>query len=302
MQISLALIIYRSNSSFAKKTALQCEKLLKIKNINSLKISSNFNQNSLNHILERKIPDLAIILGGDGTVLKSANELLDFKIPILSFNVGGHLGFLTQNNEFLFNESFIDLLLKNEFEFDSRNMLECSLFKKTSKEQYSKKKKYFALNDFYFKSIEDEISSTNKIRIEIDKEVVNDYKGDGLIISSPTGSTAYSMAAGGPIVHPKIKALIISPICPVSLSNRPIIVPNTSKIVVKNINQQNRAIQLWKDGMKCEAFNQYEYCEIKQSSEITKTIVLKNNMTYYSTLIQKLEWKGDLSKTNIKNV
>tara|TARA_B100000287_G_scaffold91609_1_gene83895 strand:- start:296 stop:841 length:546 start_codon:yes stop_codon:yes gene_type:complete len=181
-------------------------------------------------------------------------------------------------------------------------MLECSLFKKTSKEQYSKKKKYFALNDFYFKSTEDEISSTNKIRIEIDKEVVNDYKGDGLIISSPTGSTAYSMAAGGPIVHPKIKALIISPICPVSLSNRAIIVPNTSKIVVKNINQQNMAIQLWKDGMKCEAFNQYEYCEIKQSSEITKTIVLKNNMTYYSTLIQKLEWKGDLSKSNIKNV
>ena len=302
MQISLALIIYRSNSSFAKKTALQCEKLLKIRNINSLKLSSNFNQNSLNRILGKTIPDLAIILGGDGTVLKSANELLDFKIPILSFNVGGHLGFLTQNNQFLFDQSFIDLLLKNEFEFDSRNMLECSLFKKNSKEEYSTKKKYFALNDFYFKSTEDEISSTNKIRIEIDKEVVNDYKGDGLIISSPTGSTAYSMAAGGPIVHPKIRALIISPICPVSLSNRAIIVPNTSKIVVKNINQQNMAIQLWKDGMKCEAFNQYEYCEIKQSSEITKTIVLKNNMTYYSTLIQKLEWKGDLSKTNIKNV
>ena len=86
-------------------------------------------------------------------------------------------------------------------------------------------KSYNALNDFYFKSVEEDISPTNQIQIEIDNEKVNEYKGDGLIISTSTGSTAYSMAAGGPIVHPSIDAMIINPICPMSLASRPIVIP-----------------------------------------------------------------------------
>ena len=297
MQISLVLIIYRSNTPIAEKTALHCQELLKAKDINSIKFSSDFKHNSIDIIVDEKKPDLAIVLGGDGTVLKSSNELLNFKIPILSFNIGGHLGFLTQDNKFLFDQSFIDLLIKDKFVIDNRVMLECNLFINSSKPI-----KYYALNDFYFKSIENEISATNKIRIEIDQERVNDYKGDGLIISSPTGSTAYSMAAGGPIVHPLISALIISPICPVSLSNRPIVVPDSSSIVVKTIHEKSQPLQLWKDGTKCLQVNENDYCEIKTSPESARIIILKDNMSYYSTLIKKLEWKGDLSNSGAKDL
>ncbi len=302
MQISLVLIIYRSNSDIAKETAIYCEELLKAKGIKSLKLSSAFHQESINKILSESPPDLAIVLGGDGTVLKSANELLDLEIPILSFNIGGHLGFLTQDNKFLFDKSFVDLLIKDKFVLDNRKMIECNLFKEDLKEKYPKTIKYYALNDFYLKSIEEGISATNRIRIEIDKERINDYKGDGLIISSPTGSTAYSMAAGGPIVHPLINALIISPICPVSLSNRSIVVPDKSTIVIKTINHNNRPVRLWKDGMKCLQVNSNDYCEIKKSAKATRIIILKDNMSYYSTLIKKLEWKGDLANSGSKDI
>ena len=181
-------------------------------------------------------------------------------------------------------------------------MIECNLFKEDLKEKYPKTIKYYALNDFYLKSIEEGISATNRIRIEIDKERVNDYKGDGLIISSPTGSTAYSMAAGGPIVHPLINALIISPICPVSLSNRSIVIPDTSTIVIKTINHNNKPVRLWKDGMKCLQVNSNDYCEIKKSAKATRIIILKDNMSYYSTLIKKLEWKGDLANPGSKDI
>ena len=151
---------------------------------------------------------------------------------------------------------------------------------------------FFALNDFYFKSKEDDLCSTNQIKIEIDGESVNEYKGDGLIISSATGSTAYSMAAGGPIVHPLIDSIIINPICPMSLSSRPIIIPGKSKIVIKTISKE---LQIWKDGSRCVSFNKSDYCLIQKSSNITNMISLKNSASYYNTLIQKLEWRGNLS-------
>ena len=302
MKISLVLIIYRSNSTISEKTACNCEEFLKVKNIESIKLSSRLINNSIDNIFNKERPDLAIVLGGDGTVLKSANKLSTLNIPILSFNIGGHLGFLTQDNKFLFDKSFLDMLLKDQFKIDNRTMLECNLLKNNLEDTSSNKINYYALNDFYFKTIEDEISASHKLQIEIDKEIVNDYKGDGLIISSATGSTAYSMAAGGPIVHPLINAFVISPICPMSLSSRPIVVPDTSKIVIRNINQENRPLQLWKDGTRCLTIKPNDFCEIKKSSKPTSIISLKNNMSYYSTLIKKLEWKGDLSKPNTKGI
>ena len=292
MKISLVLIIYRSNSTIAKDTASFCESILREKKILSLKIDSNFNEKLLKENLDNisEKPNLAIVLGGDGTVLKSANELANLNIPILSFNIGGNLGFLTQDKKFLFDKSFLSLLQKDQFDTDTRTMLECTLYTNNLKE-----KKYEALNDFYFKSIETDISPTNRIRLEIDNEKVNEFKGDGLIISSATGSTAYSMAAGGPIVHPLISAFVINPICPMSLSSRPIVVPDTSKIVVKIVDDKNKFLQLWKDGTKCQMVNYSNYCKIKKGSKPTKMIVLRESISYYNTLTKKLEWKGNLS-------
>ena len=119
-----------------------------------------------------------------------------------------------------------------------------------------------------------------------------------MIVSSSTGSTAYSMAAGGPIVHPSIDALVINPICPMSLASRPIVIPHTSKIVVKAANKSKGAIKLWKDGSKCMTIKQNYCCEIKKGTKPCKMIKFNKSISYYNTLIKKLDWKGDLSLNN----
>ncbi len=298
MKLSLVLIIYRSKSTIAKEKAIFCENLFNDKRISAIKLASNFDNKTLNFYLNKNsfLPNLVIVLGGDGTVLKSSNALINLNIPILSFNIGGNLGFLTQDKKFLLDKSFFHLLETDQFNIDKRTMLQCNHNKiNLSDQKKSIIYKYYALNDFYFKSIEDDISPTNQIRIDINNEKVNEYKGDGLIISSATGSTAYSMAAGGPIVHPLINAFIINAICPMSLSSRPIVIPDTSKVIIKNINKDKQGLQLWKDGTKCATLNQTDFCEIIKADKPVKMISLKNNISYYSTLIKKLEWRGNLT-------
>ena len=294
MKLSLVLIIYRSKSTIAEEAAKFCASVLDEKSILSIKLESDFDKNSIEEIFAKEQkPNLVVVLGGDGTVLKSTDAIANQKIPILSFNVGGNLGFLTQDKQLLLDKSFLELIEKDYFKIDSRSMLECTVFDENhERSNTSKMSGFFALNDFYFKSKENDLSSTNQIKIEIDGESVNEYKGDGLIISSATGSTAYSMAAGGPIVHPLIDSIIINPICPMSLSSRPIIIPGISKIVIKALSKE---LQIWKDGSKCISFNKSDYCLIQKSSNITNMISLKNSTSYYNTLVQKLEWKGNLS-------
>ena len=304
MKISLVLIIYRSNSSAALNSSLFCEKVLKGKNIKSYRIESDFKKEKIDEYLcsSKKLPDVVIVLGGDGTVLKCANALVNYSIPLISFNIGGNLGFLTQEKDFLFDESFIEVLKNDEFTIDSRNRLKCTVKSNDSKNEKNIIKSYDALNDFYFKSDEEDISPTNQIQIDINTEKVNEFKGDGLIISSSTGSTAYSMAAGGPIVHPSINALIINPICPMSLASRPIVIPDTSKVIIRAVKNSKGAIRLWKDGSKCISIKQTYYCEIEKGTKPCKMIRFNKSNSYYSTLIKKLEWKGDLSlKKNLNN-
>ena len=300
MKLSLVLIIYRSKSSIAFDSSVFCTNILQEKNIKSYRLDSDFKNYQIdNYLLNAKIlPDIVIVLGGDGTVLKCANALVKYDIPMLCFNIGGNLGFLTQEKDFLFDKSFIQILEKEEFIIDLRNRLRCNVLDNKIKLENKIIQSYDALNDFYFKSIEEDISPTNQIQIDIDSEKVNEYKGDGLIISSSTGSTAYSMAAGGPIVHPDIDALIINPICPMSLASRPIVIPHTSKVTIRAANKNEGAIKLWKDGSKCMTIKQNYYCEIRKGPNPCKMIKFHKSMTYYKTLIKKLEWKGDLSLNN----
>ena len=303
MKLSLVLIIYRSNSYVAEESSIFCQKVLKDRNIKCNRIDSDFNENQLESYLcnPAALPEVVIVLGGDGTVLKSANALVKYDIPLLSFNIGGNLGFLTQEKDFLFDKLFIEILEKEEFIIDFRNRLHCDVFLKEKHSERKFIKSYDALNDFYFKSVEEDISPTNQIQIEIDDEKVNEYKGDGLIISSSTGSTAYSMAAGGPIVHPSINAFVINPICPMSLASRPIIIPDTSKVIIRTVKNNKREIKLWKDGSKCMTIKQSNYCEIKKGTKPCKMIKFNKSISYYITLIKKLDWKGDLSLKNNQN-
>ena len=303
MKLSLVLIIYRSKSSIAEEASIFCENALKNRNIKSNRIESDFDKKQLESYFCNldSLPEIVIVLGGDGTVLKSANALVNYEIPLLSFNIGGNLGFLTQEKDFLFDESFIEILKKEEFIIDFRNRLHCDVYSNKKNKASQKIKSYDALNDFYFKSVEEDISPTNQIQIEINNEKVNEYKGDGLIISSSTGSTAYSLAAGGPIVHPTINAFVINPICPMSLASRPIIIPDTSKIVIRAVQKNKRKIKLWKDGSKCMTIKESDYCEINKVTKPCKMIKFDKSISYYITLTKKLDWKGDLSLKNNQN-
>jgi len=303
MKLSLVLIVYRSDSSIALEASKFCEEALKAKNVKSNRIECDFHKEEIEKYLckSESQPDIGIVLGGDGTFLKCANALSDYDIPLLSFNIGCNLCFLTQEKEFLFDKSFIEILENEEYFIDFRNRLYCNVCIEGTSSEKKIIKSYNALNDFYFKSVEEDISPTNQIQIEIDNEKVNEYKGDGLIVSTTTGSTAYSMAAGGPIVHPSIDGLIINPICPMSLASRPIVVPNTSKVIIKPVKKSKGEIKLWRDGSKCMTIKENYYCEIKKGKSPCKIIKFKKSANYYNTLIKKLDWKGNLSLKNLKN-
>jgi len=303
MKLSLVLIIFRSNSSIALEASKFCEKALTEEGIKSNRVESDFDKKEIEKYLFNSAlkPDIVIVLGGDGTLLKCANALAHYDIPLLSINIGGNLGFLTQEKDFLFDKSFIKILYNEEYIIDFRNRLNCNVCISGKSPEKKIIKSYDALNDFYFKSVEEDISPTNQIQIAIDNEKVNEYKGDGLIISTSTGSTAYSMAAGGPIVHPNIDAMIINPICPMSLASRPIVIPNTSKVIIKPVKKSKGEIKLWRDGSKCMTIKETYYCEIKKGQSPCKIIRFKKSTSYYNTLIKKLDWKGDLSLKNPKN-
>ena len=303
MNLSLVLIVYRSDSSTALEASKFCEEILKAKNIRSNRIESDFHKDEIKKYFcnPELQPDIGIVLGGDGTFLKCANALGNYDIPLLSINIGGNLGFLTQEKDFLFNKSFIEILENDEYIIDFRNRLNCNVCISGTSPEENIIRSFDALNDFYFKSVEEDISPTNQIQIEINDEKVNEYKGDGLIISTSTGSTAYSMAAGGPIVHPSIDAMIINPICPMSLASRPIVIPNTSRVIIKPVKKSKGEIKLWRDGSKCMTIKESYYCEIKKGKAPCKIIRFKKSTSYYNTLIKKLDWKGDLSLKNPKN-
>jgi len=300
MKLSLVLILYRSDSSIAREASKLCEQVLKEKNIKSTRLDSDFHKDESDKYLSssESQPDIGIVLGGDGTFLKCANALTNYDIPLLSINIGGNLGFLTQEKDFLLDKSFIEILEKDEYIIDFRNRLNCNVCISGTSPDKKIIKSYEALNDFYFKSVEEDISPTNQIQVAIDNEKVNAYKGDGLIISTSTGSTAYSIAAGGPIVHPNLDAMIINPICPMSLARRPKVIPNTSKVIIKPVKKSKGEIKLWRDGSKCMTIKENYCCEIKKGKSPCKIIKFKKSANYYNTLIKKLDWKGDLSLKN----
>ena len=129
MKLSLVLIVYRSDSSIAQEASKFCEEVLKAKNIKSNRIESDFHKDEIEKYFcnSESQPNIGIVLGGDGTFLKCANALADYDIPLLSINIGGNLGFLTQEKDFLFDKSFIEILENEEYLIDFRNRLNCNV-------------------------------------------------------------------------------------------------------------------------------------------------------------------------------
>ena len=228
--------------------------------------------------LPKKI-DLVVVFGGDGTFLKVSQQVNKYSIPILGFNLGG-LGFLT---EFTVREIFpiMEKIINGDYEIEERDMMSASIFKRGKKSG-----EYQVLNDLVINN--GEISRIIDLAIFIDGNQVTTFKADGIIFSTPTGSTAYSLSAGGPIAYPTLPVILITPICPHILTNRPLVVSNEMEVKVKVLtHDQNSYLTL--DGQETITLSLNDEVILRKSDSKVK-LVKSPFRDYFSILKTKLMW------------
>ncbi|MFO8239947.1 MAG: NAD(+)/NADH kinase, partial [Dissulfuribacterales bacterium] len=217
--------------------------------------------------------DAIVVLGGDGTLLHVAGKAYQLGIPLLGINLGG-LGFLTEIhiNEM---EQALDSLISGTFELDKRTILSVTL-----KVAGSKDSTYYALNEAVISK--GPLSTIITLPTWAGGSFLTTYRGDGLIISSATGSTAYNLSAGGPILHPCIEALILTPICPFALNARPLILPGRMKVAIQLRNAREK-ISLVIDGQAGYEINEGDCVEVQKAQGHLKLI--KSPIRNYFTIL-----------------
>lgn len=221
--------------------------------------------------------ELIIVLGGDGTLLSVARIAHLHEVPILAVNLGS-LGFLT---EVALPELYqtLEVVLKGEYTTENRMLLSAALHRGGDLIR-----KDFVLNDVV---INKSAARIVNLEVRVDGQEMTSYRADGLIIATPTGSTAYSLSAGGPILHPAMKALLLSPICPFALTNRPIVVPDLSVLQVRLTTDEE--VQVTLDGQMGYPMLRDDYLEVQQAPTPVR-LVQAPGKNYYQILRQKLHW------------
>ncbi len=225
----------------------------------------------------RKNAQVLISLGGDGTLLKAARIVRDENIPILGVNMGS-LGFLTEITYKNLNKT-LPILFNKKYYIEKRNMLTVGV--------RGDRKRLFALNDVVLSR--GASARIVKLKTYIDGSYLTTFAADGLIVSTSTGSTAHSLSSGGPIVHPSMDCVLIVPICPHTLSNRPVVVPNRSKIKVKMLTEST--VDYTIDGQIGGKLNKGDEIEVKLTPFTVSLIRLKKK-SFYELLRKKLKWSG----------
>lgn len=230
-----------------------------------------------------KVVDFVITFGGDGTILSAANLLLKYEVPILGFNVG-KLGFLAEFSVNQIDET-LDNIINGRYRIVDRAVLETEVLGK----------KIYALNDLVLEKKE----STRLITIEClsNDNHIADYRADGVIVTTPTGSTAYSLSAGGPIIAPSTNVFCITPICPHSLTLRPIVIPNNVEVKFK-VAQNSGEVNLVADGRNQLSLKENDIITIKKADYSVK-LIKPLASSYYDVLKAKLHWAVGLpAETN----
>jgi NAD+ kinase len=236
--------------------------------------------------------DLAIVLGGDGTALTAARHLAGDRIPILAVNVGGHLGFLAEAPEDFDNDTIWDRLWEDRFAVQRRMMLQATVFEGNRTNLEPMSDRFLALNEICVKPASADRMITSILEMEIDGEIVDQYQGDGLIVATPTGSTCYTAAANGPIIHPGMAAITVTPICPLSLSSRPIVIPPGSVVSIWPLADRDLTTKLWTDGVLGTSIWPGQRVDIRMADGDAQFIILRENYSYFTTLREKLQWAG----------
>ena len=223
--------------------------------------------------------DLILVLGGDGTMIATARMLGDCEVPVIGVNYGG-LGYLA---EFRIEELFtaLESILAGDYKLEKRVMLAVEV--RRGNELVTSNR---VLNDVVMNK--SALARIIQIETYLNDQFVNSFRADGLIVSTPTGSTAYNLSAGGPIIFPTMNAVVITPICPFTLSNRPIVVPDDSVIEIRLMTEKED-VALTLDGQVGFPIQARDRVIIRKSNT-TFNLVQPKNRNYFDLLRDKLRW------------
>tara|TARA_B100000749_G_C18450166_1_gene476243 strand:+ start:84535 stop:85431 length:897 start_codon:yes stop_codon:yes gene_type:complete len=281
-KIKNVVIVYRPGRKDALDKAQELAQWLadkKIKVLSHPKRRFKVNKRLAPVVKSPGILDLVIVLGGDGTYLEAVRMLDGRSAPIVGVNMGS-LGFLTENRV---DDMYqvIDMALSGKMELRPRSMLQLKLKKGTQIQ-----KSMIALNDAVLER--GSRSHLIYVQVDCDNQMVKQLKADGLIVSSPTGSTAYNLAAGGPICHPEVSALLVTPVCPHSLTNRPLVFPDNRKLCVRLVKGAQKA-SLTIDGKTVAEITDKHHITIEKHKK--GHFVLKTpSHNYFNLLNEKLSF------------
>lgn len=223
--------------------------------------------------------DLIVVLGGDGTMISTARMIGEADVHVLGVNYGS-LGYLT---DFRIEEMFsaLEAVIAGEYEIDRRVMLDAEHWQGDKKMATGR-----VLNDVVINKAA--LARIIRIEINLNGQYVNSFRADGLIVATPTGSTAYNLSAGGPIIYPSMNAVVLTPICPFTLTNRPIVIPDTAEIELR-LMDENEGVVLTFDGQTGYAMKAGDTVRIRKSST-TFNLVQPANRNYFDVLRDKLKW------------
>lgn len=242
-----------------------------------------FADRDITTVMDKVSPDLDIlvILGGDGTLLHVAAEASRFAIPVVGVNLGS-LGFLT---EISLDERFeaLEAILKGSVEVEKRMMLKTRIRNGEKTEEY-----HCVLNDVVISK--DNVDQIVKLSTWADREYITTYKADGLIFSTPTGSTAYNLSAGGPVVQPSTPGILVTPICPFMLESRPVLLPPHVKLVTKLADPAGK-VKVIVDGRSVWNLGQDDMLEVERAEN--PLMLFRSPLKgYFEILRNKLNWGG----------
>lgn len=223
--------------------------------------------------------DLIVVLGGDGTMISAARLSGDNDTLVLGINYGS-LGYLT---DFRIEEMFpaLEAIIAGEYEIDRRVMLKTEHWRGDEKLSSGR-----ILNDVVVNKAA--LARIIEIDVRLNDLFVNTFRADGLIVSTPTGSTAYNLSAGGPIVYPSMNAVVLTPICPFTLTNRPIVIPDSAEIELL-LHNENEGVVLSLDGQTGYPMLAGDRIKIRKSAT-TFNLVQPANRNYFDVLRDKLKW------------
>ena len=242
----------------------------------------NSHTNSVNHNDFVKTVDLIIVFGGDGTLLNSARKYLDYEIPILGINMG-KVGFLTDIKVDNFEKSLSDILDGN-YLIEERNLVSAK-FNETH---------LYGLNEVVIHS--GSYAQLMRYQLSVNDKIVYEQRSDGLIVATPTGSTAYALSAGGPIIHPSLDVWTILPMLPQSLSSRPFIISSEEKVIINLFDGPNEQAKICVDGQNDIDLPFNEEIAISKMKKTLKLVHPKDN-DFFEACREKLGWSLNISKS-----